>query len=352
MVIEPTISNRFINEYKRFLLAIYQPETAGAEPETIIEKLHVARKRFIANRGLLDEYLKTLEEGVEPIDREIMLALRSIEYSRWVYVRDLKNYSIFLKDGGGCGYGVLGLRDELNVLTGGPGVVLEAGVFAFDDHYVCDGLIANMVHLGPNMRKSCNELYKELREAGRFQINPLLPQTPPDERHQSQPSVRRRGVLARPDGDRKTGNGPDTRKQARIDEVAVLLETFSQTHLSPELAGYVRKLWEQLGRKRNYVITGGAKEVWAAAVVYVIARLNFLFDSKDPNYLTADALSAFFGTKKTTVSARAAGIEKACRIRMGQEGLCSPDLADSFTFVKLSNGMVIPKKMAREAGLI
>jgi len=351
MIVDPDLANRFMREYKRFLLAIHQPEASGDEPKRVVEKLHSARKRFIANRGLLDEYLKTLEDGFEPIDREIMLALRNIEYSRWVYVRDLKNYSIFLKEGGGFGYGVLGLTDEIAALTGGPGVVLDAGVFAFDDHYVCDGLIASLAHFGPNMRKSCNELYKELREAGRFQANPLLT-PPPDERHQSRPSVRRRGVLVRPDRDRTTGNGPDTKKQARIDEVAALLDAVSQAHLSSELAGYVRKLWEQIGRKRNYVITGGAKEVWAAAVVYVIARLNFLFDSKNPNYLTADALSAFFGTKKTTVSARAADIEKACRIRMGQEGLCSPDLADAFTFVKLSNGMVIPKKMAREAGLI
>ena len=114
----------------------------------------------------------------------------------------------------------------------------------------------------------------------------------------------------------------------------------------------MRKLWEQIGRKRNYVITGGVKEVWASAVVYVIARLNFLFDSKSPTYLSADIICAFFGTKKTTVMARAADIEKACRIRMGQEGLCNPDIADALTFVKLSNGMVIPKKMAREAGLL
>ena len=352
MVIEPTISNRFINEYKRFLLAIYQPEAAGAESERIIEKLHVARKQFIADRGLLDQYLKTLDDGVEPIDREIMLAIRSIEYASWVYVHDLKNYSIFLKDGGGYGYGVLGLTDEISVMTEGPGVVLEAGVFAFDEHYVCDGLIANVVQLGPNYRRSFNELYRELRETGSFRVNPLLQQTPPDERRQTLRPVGRRDVQARSGGSRTAGKGADARKQARIDEVAALLDAFSQAHLTPELAGYARKLWEQIGRKRKYVITGGAKEVWAAAVVYVIARLNFLFDSKDQNYLTADGVSAFFGTKKTTVSARAADIEKACRIRMGQEGLCSPDLADAFAFVKLSNGMVIPKKMAREAGLI
>lgn len=352
MLIDPDLANRFMREYKRFLLAIHEPDGEKGESPRTVEKLHSARKRFMANRGLLDEYMSKREDGTEPIDRKILLAIRSLEYSRWVYVRDLKNYSIFLKDGGGCGYGVLGLTDELSVITGGPGVVLEAGVFAFDDHYVCDGLIATLAHLGPNIRKSCSESYKELRETGRFQVNPLLTRMPPDERHQSHRPVRRRDVPVKPDGRRKTGNSPDARKQARIDEVAALLDAFSQAHLTPELAGYVRKLWEQIGRKRNYVITGDAKEVWAAAVMYAIARLNFLFDSKSPQYLSADIISAFFGTKKTTVSARAANIEKACRIRMGQEGLCNPDIADALTFVKLPNGMVIPKKMAREAGLI
>ncbi|MHB8844407.1 MAG: DUF6398 domain-containing protein [Nitrospirota bacterium] len=309
----------------------------------MIDKLHAARKRFIANRGLLDEYLRKLEGGAEPIDRKILLAIKAIEFSRWVYLRDLKGHSIFLKDNGEHGYGVLGLTDEISAQTGGPGAVLEAGVFAFDEHYICDGLIATLARLGPNIRKSCNEQYKELRETGRFLVNPLLPPALLSERHKSQGTVNRRS---------DPGSGPDARKQTRIEEVTALLNAFSEAHLSPQLSGYVRDLWGLIGRKRKYVITGGAKEVWAAAVVYVIARLNFLFDSNSRNHLTADMISAFFGTKKTTMSARAADIEKACKIRMGQEGLCEPGIADMLTFVKLPNGMVIPKKMAQEAGLI
>lgn len=345
MLIDQDIANRFMQVYKHFLLAIYVPDAKQGE-SSIVEKLVVARKRFIANRGLLDEYVRKLECGTEPIDRKILGAIRSIEYSRWVYLRDLKLYSIFLKDGGGAGYGVLGLTDEINVITGGPGAVLEAGIFAFDDHYICDGLIATLAHLGPNIRKSWNDVYQGLRETGGFRVNPLVPQAPRGESPRSQRSGRKRAAPASPD------NSSDARKQARLAEVAALLDSFSQAHLTPELGGYVRKLWEQIGRKRKYVIVGGAKEVWAAAVVYVIARLNFLFDSKSPNYLTADSISAFFGTKKTTVSARAADIEKACGIRMGHEGLCDPDIADALTFVKLPNGMAVPRKMAREAGLI
>jgi len=74
------------------------------------------------------------------------------------------------------------------------------------------------------------------------------------------------------------------KKQRRIQEVTDLQEKFSKQHLSPELSLYVFKLWEQIGKKRNYIITGGKKEVWACAVVYVIARLNFFFDKSNPNY--------------------------------------------------------------------
>ena len=146
----------------------------------------------------------------------------------------------------------------------------------------------------------------------------------------------------------------DDRKQARIEEVKALLTDFVRQHLtgSPDLAAYIGKLWDQIGRKRNYVITGGTKEVWASAVVYVIARLNFLFDRSSPHYLSHDTVCSFFGTKKGTVSARAAEIEKACRIRTGHEGLCSEEISDGLTFVQLSNGIVISKRMAKEMGII
>lgn len=144
----------------------------------------------------------------------------------------------------------------------------------------------------------------------------------------------------------------DPKKQTRIDEVQKLLDAFCEEHLTPELTGYVQKLWEKVGRKRNYVITGGKKEIWASAVIYVIARLNFLFDPANPNYLTADRICAFFGTKKSTVASRAGDIEKACKLRMGHEGLCDQRISDSLTLVKLSNGMVIPMNVAREMGFL
>jgi len=75
----------------------------------------------------------------------------------------------------------------------------------------------------------------------------------------------------------------DDKKAKRIEDVRLLLQEFGKACLTPELTEYVLRLWEQIGRKRNYVITGGRPEVWASATVYVIARLNFLFDGCTPH---------------------------------------------------------------------
>ena len=173
MVIDKTIAGRCISEYKKFLLAIYRPEPGSPEPQRVIEKLVTARKQFDSNRGLLDEYLRDLEDGTEPIDRQMILAIRSLEFSRWVYLRDLKSHSIFLRGGGEYGYGVFGLNHEIRSITNGSGVFLEAGVAILDSQYVCDGLIETAVHLGGNMRNSWNELYKELKQSGNFKVHPL-----------------------------------------------------------------------------------------------------------------------------------------------------------------------------------
>ena len=92
--------------------------------------------------------------------------------------------------------------------------------------------------------------------------------------------------------------------------------------------------------------------MWASAVIYVISRLNFLFDSKSSNPLTADMICDFFGTKKSTVSSKATDIEKACKIKMGEESLCGSDISDSLSFVQLSNGLIVTRGQAKEFGYL
>ena len=144
----------------------------------------------------------------------------------------------------------------------------------------------------------------------------------------------------------------DVEKTERLNEIKDLVLSFCEEYLDEELYGYALKLGEKLGRKRKISITRGKKEIWAAAIVYVIARLNFLFDMGNEFFISADTICDFFGTKKSTIGNKATQIEKLCNIGMGTEGLCSPDISDALTLVELPSGFIVPKNMLPDFDIV
>ena len=134
-------------------------------------------------------------------------------------------------------------------------------------------------------------------------------------------------------------------KKQRLEEITDLVLAFCEEHLDNELHGYALELCDILGRKRRISITRGKKEIWAASIIYVIARLNFLFDPESEFFLSADTVCDFFGTKKSTVGNKATQIERACNLGLGAEGLCRPEISDALTLVELPSGLVVPKNM-------
>ena len=143
-----------------------------------------------------------------------------------------------------------------------------------------------------------------------------------------------------------------TEKKVCVDEIKEMVQAFCQKYLNDELAGFALKLCDTLGLKRKLDITRGKKEVWAASVIYVISRLNFLFDKQNDFFISADIICNFFGTKKTTVGNKATLIEKACGLGLGAEGYCGNEISDMLTLVELPNGLVIPKSMLPELEMV
>jgi len=143
-----------------------------------------------------------------------------------------------------------------------------------------------------------------------------------------------------------------TEKQDRFNEVAVALERFGQCHLDSELTGFTLELWRRLCRRQKIDCRRGLPHVWAASVVHVIARMNFLFDRAQPVHITFDTICGWFQINKTTVGSKATEIERALRLRQHSEpGLCRRKFIDDFTTVQLSNGMFVSLGMAKQMGL-
>jgi hypothetical protein len=137
----------------------------------------------------------------------------------------------------------------------------------------------------------------------------------------------------------KAGGG---KKADRVDEVKSLIESFGRSRLGQEYAGLALKLCDKIGRMRKLSIQRGRIEIWAAAIIYVIAQLNILFDPESGVHITADELCAFFGTRKATIISKAGLIQKTAKIFIGDPDFSSAEIADMFRLYETEDGLLIP----------
>ncbi len=84
-----------------------------------------------------------------------------------------------------------------------------------------------------------------------------------------------------------------------------LTGAFCARKLDDEYHRLCEKLIKKLGRKRDVPFKRGKLEIWAAAIIYEIGSLNFLFDKSFTPYVTPDQINEYFGTKKSTVTGKA-----------------------------------------------
>jgi len=94
---------------------------------------------------------------------------------QWVYLKDTSRYSVWLDEPCEQAYGVLGLTQAVrDLMPGGSGVVVRAGLMSLGGRWVTDGLFDNAVWLGPGYRRDFTARYQQLKQAGRFGLGPDL----------------------------------------------------------------------------------------------------------------------------------------------------------------------------------
>jgi uncharacterized protein DUF6398/SEC-C motif-containing protein len=112
------------------------------------------------------------------------------------------------------------------------------------------------------------------------------------------------------------------KKAERVEAIKTMLEDFGREELNPLYIDFAVKLLHKIARMRKLNIQRGHMEIWAAAIVYVIARLNFLFDPESDVSLSADMICDYFDTVKSTVGNKASLIQKTCDLYYGAKGFC------------------------------
>ena len=72
---------------------------------------------------------------------------------------------------------------------------------------------------------------------------------------------------------------------------------FCSQKLDDDYLQLSEKLIKNMGRKRDVPFKRGKLEIWAAAVIYAIGSIKFLFDKSFEPYVTAQEISDYFGAK-------------------------------------------------------
>jgi hypothetical protein len=128
------------------------------------------------------------------------------------------------------------------------------------------------------------------------------------------------------------------------DKLIEMTKTFCNEKLDVDYSQLCEKLIKKLGRKREVPFQRGKLEIWAAAVVYAIGSINFLFDKSFEPYMTADQISEYFGTKNSSVSNKAREIKEILNIGYFNPEFSTQRMTESNPINKMVmvDGFIVP----------
>ena len=169
MYLDPADAQRFIHGYKLLMLEVLG-EQEDRITGSVAPLLATARAKLARKPALLRKSIARLEARNVRLDRDVVMALEGLEVRQWVYLRDTTRHSIMIDSTADRAFGVLGLTQGIRDITGGTGLYIEAGVVRYRGRYVCDGIISQVVWLGPGYRRSWNETFKEIKASGQFHV--------------------------------------------------------------------------------------------------------------------------------------------------------------------------------------
>jgi len=93
--------------------------------------------------------------------------------------------------------------------------------------------------------------------------------------------------------------------EAISQELIRLTGEFCDQHLDEEYKQLAEKLILKMKRKRQVPFLRGRVNTWAAATIYALGQINFLFDQSFEPYIAAGDIPKHFGVSQSTVGQKA-----------------------------------------------
>ncbi len=137
----------------------------------------------------------------------------------------------------------------------------------------------------------------------------------------------------------------------KYEDIIPLIDAVCDEHLTDEYAHLCRKLAASLSRKRPSPLERGRAKSWAGAILYTIARVNFLFDPSQSPHMRAGELCAAVGVSQNTASAKSTQIMDLLDIYQLHPNWTLTSLIDEnpMAWMIMFNGMIVDaRSMPRE----
>lgn len=119
---------------------------------------------------------------------------------------------------------------------------------------------------------------------------------------------------------------------------------FCSQKLDDDYFQLTEKLIKKMGRKSDVPFKRGKLEIWAAAIIYTIGSINFLFDKSFKPYITSQELNDYFGTKNSTVSNKARQIREMFKLTMLDNEFATEHMnkINPFNDLVMVDGLIVP----------
>jgi len=144
--------------------------------------------------------------------------------------------------------------------------------------------------------------------------------------------------------------------------IVTLTDAFCAKHLNEEYRRIIQHLIGTLARKRPSPLLRGKENVWAAAAVHAVGRVNFLDDPSQSPHCKPKVIYAFFGIGESTGQNKSKEIRDVLKMGpMSPEWTLPSRLADNpLVWMLLVNGLMVDirrtpvelQRLAFEKGLI
>ena len=144
--------------------------------------------------------------------------------------------------------------------------------------------------------------------------------------------------------------------------ITALVDTFCTQHLNEEYRQIIHHVVGALARKRPSPLSKGKENVWAAAAVHAVGRVNFLDDPSQTPHCKSKAIYDFFGIGESTGQNKSKEIRDLLKMGpMSPEWTLPDRLADNpMVWLLQVNGIAVDirhasielQRLAFEKGLI